>query len=134
MIRSSFQLKDQKVNMYLGYGLAQGKLSELGVDVLNLFGKDSTTIQTVMLDDKTMLKVWYYYVKEELGLGYEEAVELLDETQGGLEPFKKAFWDMVVGFTSPSARHLADQMWTQAKLQLKKNLRDLSSASSEESE
>lgn len=138
MIRNKIKVgspgAEQEIPIFLGWRLAQGKLSELGVNVLNIFTAENNAIQTIMLDDNTMLKVWYFYVNEELGLKYEEALDLLDETPGGLEPFKQAFWELVVGFTNPVARQAAKELWDKAKLQLKKNLKNLSLDSSEESE
>lgn len=134
MIRSEFKLGEHKIPMYMGYRLAQNEMSELGINVLNLFSENSNVIQTIMLDDQTMLKVWFFYVDEHLGVKYDEALQLLDETPGGLEPFKQAFWEMVVGFTGPAVRPLAKQAWDQVRQQLKKNLRTLSSDSLDESE
>ena len=105
--------------MYLGYGLAHGKLFDLGVDVLSIM-KNGEAISTIMLDDSTMLKVWFFYLNE-AGIedDFDHALDVLDESPQGLAPFRKAFWDMVVGFSPTQLQPALRNMWREAEKQLK---------------
>lgn len=124
MITSKFQHGKDTIPMSLGYHLAHTKLLDLGIDVLAIT-RDNLAIQTIMLDDSTMLKVWYFYVKEASDEGviesqtFEEALQILDQAPKGLEPFRKAFWDMVVGFMPTALQPTLREMWKQAEKQLK---------------
>jgi len=104
-----FYLSGQKIPMQLGYRMAMNTLPEMGLDILKLANiqeqEDAQEIYfKLILDDVTLLKVWYYYISEAAKDGiiapttFDEALELLDESEAGLEPFRKAFWDLVVGF------------------------------------
>lgn len=138
MITGKFKYDTKTIQMELGYKIAHTTLMDLGLDVLSVLKENNTVIQTIMLDDSLMLKVWYYYVKEATGDSWEDALDALDKTPDGLETFKKAFWDMVVGFTSPSMQDALKKMWKEVQREIKerveKNLSTLSSASLVEQE
>lgn len=114
--------------MSLGYVLAHGAIFDRGLDVLSIT-KDNSVIQTIMLDDSTMLKVWYYYVEKETGQSFDEALEVLDENPKGLEPFRKAFWEMVVGFMPTALQPTLKGMWREAEKQLKNAQEKMSTTS-----
>ncbi len=139
MINSSFKHGKDTIPMKLGYHLAHTKLFDLGIDVLAIT-KDNLAIQTIMLDDSTMLKVWYYYIQEAASDGviesqtFEEALEILDEAPKGLEPFRKAFWEMVVGFMPTALQPTLKEMWKQAEKQLKSAVEKISTTSTSPSQ
>ena len=119
MVSGSFKHGKDTVPMTLGYVLAHGKLFDLGLDILSMT-KDNSVIQTIMLDDSTMLKVWFYYIQQQdPTASFEEALEILDESPKGLEPFRKAFWELVVGFMPTALQPTLREMWRQAEKQLK---------------
>lgn len=120
--------------MQLGYSLAHGKLFDLGIDVLSIMKEGNTVIPTIMLDDATMLKVWYYYIKESTNQSFEDALEVLDENPKGLEPFRKAFWEMVVGFMPSAVQDALRSTWKQAEKQLKNAIEKTSTSSSSASQ
>jgi len=120
-VKSKFKYGNQEVEMQLGYGLAYGKLFDLGLDILSVM-KNGEVISTIMMDDSTMLKVWFYYLTEAGVIepdNFSEALDVLDEMPQGLAPFKKAFWDMVVGFSPTQAQPALREMWKAAEKQLK---------------
>jgi len=137
-VKSTFRYGTDKVPMELGYAFATGKLEDLGIDVLSILSDGGATMQKILLDDRAMLKVWYHYVKEYNGDDWETAIEVLDNTQGGLEDFRESFYQLVVNFSPPQARKLLAQMWEKVKNDMRdsKRLKSLlsSSSSSEEPE
>lgn len=134
MINSSFKHGNETIPMQLGYSLAHGKLFDLGIDVLSIMKEGNTVIPTIMLDDATMLKVWYYYIKEATNQTFEEALEILDENPKGLESFRKAFWEMVVGFSPIAVQDALRSTWKQAEKQLKNAIEKTSTSSSSASQ
>jgi len=119
MVNGSFKHGKDTVPMSLGYVLAHGKLFDLGLDILSMT-KDNSVIQTIMLDDSVMLKVWFYYIQQQdPDASFEEALEILDESPKGLEPFRKSFWELVVGFMPTALQPTLKEMWRQAEKQLK---------------
>lgn len=124
MVTGSFKHGKHSVPMQLGYVLAHGKLFDLGLDVLSIM-KDQSIVPTIMLDDSLMLKIWWYYISEAMKDGkiddhsFEEALELLDEQPQGLGHFRKAFWELVVGFSSTQLQPILKQMWKETEKQLK---------------
>jgi hypothetical protein len=90
----------------------------------------NTVIPTIMLDDATMLKVWYHYIKDATNQTFEEALEILDENPKGLETFRKAFWEMVVGFSPIAVQDALRSTWKQAEKQLKNAVEKTSTSSS----
>ena len=140
MIKSKFKYGTEYVNMELGWLLVNTKLSDLGLEVLNLLDNNAAGLTQLLYNDVLMLKVFYFYVTEERGESetWEKALETLDKTEGGLEQFKNAFFDMVVGFSPPTVQPALRTV----RKELEKRLKDpkslisntSSSASSEESE
>lgn len=125
MITSEFKYGNQKVPMHLGYVVAHGALADRGLDVLSMVKHADQIVQTIMIDDSTMLKVWFYYLGE-AGIvdpnvpgSFDEALETLDQNPQGLEPFRKAFWEMVVGFSPSKLQQALRAMWKEAENQLK---------------
>lgn len=106
--------------MSLGYVLAHGKLFDLGLDILSIMKDNNTIVPTIMFDDSTMLKIWFFYIKEQDStISWEEALQFLDETPGGLEPFKKAFWDLVVSFFPITLQPTLRKGWKEVEKQIK---------------
>lgn len=134
-----FKHGSDTIPMTLGYVLAHGKLFDLGLDILSIT-KDNSVIQIILLDDATMLKVWYYYIKEagENGLispqTFEEALEILDEEPKGLEPFRNAFWELVVGFMPTTLQPTLRELWKQSLKQLKSVPEKMSTSSTSPSQ
>ena len=118
MITGKFAHGTHSVPMTLGYVLAHGAIFDRGLDILSIT-KDNSVIQIIMLDDSTMLKVWYYYVEQATGQSFDEALEILDENPKGLEPFRKAFWELVVGFMPTALQPTLKGMWREAEKQLR---------------
>ena len=124
MVTGTFKHGKHSVPIQLGYVLAHGKLFDLGLDVLSIM-KDNTIVPTIMLDDSLMLKIWWYYITEAIKDGkiddhtFEEALEILDEQPKGLEHFRKAFWELVVGFSSTQLQPILKQMWKEVEKQTK---------------
>lgn len=132
MQTATFKYGNKNLKMELGYLLATTTLSDLGVDILSVM-KDPVVTQTIMLDDSIMLKVWYYYVKEETGDDWKDALNILDQTVGGLKQFKDAFWDMVVGFSPPAIQEPMRENWKRIQKELKKSVDQNSNSSSSNS-
>jgi hypothetical protein len=119
MVTGSFKHGKDTIPMSLGYVLAHSKLFDLGLDILSMT-KDNSVIQTIMLDDSVMLKVWFYYIQQhDPDASFEDALEVLDESPKGLEPFRKAFWELVVGFMPTALQPTLRELWKQAEKQLK---------------
>jgi len=122
----------------MGYRLANTTMEDLGVDVLGAMDGTSTTVQTIMLNDKVMLRVCYYYVNEDSAIDWLDFLDELDVTVGGLQQFKDGFWDMVLGFLPPQATPALKAMRRHVEKQLKdpdiKTLSDSSLESSVDSE
>jgi hypothetical protein len=119
MVTGNFKHGKHTIPMTLGYVLAHGKLFDLGLDILSMT-KDNSVIQTIMLDDSVMLKVWFYYIQQhDETATFDEALEILDESPKGLEPFRKAFWELVVGFMPTALQPTLRELWRQAEKQLK---------------
>ena len=120
MVTGKFKYGHEQVPMELGWRLAHDKLFDLGLDILTITKDPARVIQTILLDDSTMLKVWFYYVSEAgIETDFMEALDVLDREPEGLEPFKKAFWDLVVGFTNPSLRDILNQGMKEIKKELR---------------
>lgn len=134
MIKSKFNLGSQPINLELGWLLVSEELPNYGLDILTLFQENNKVLQTILLDDATMLKIAYFYADRETGIEWVEFLKELDSMDNGLEKFKEAFWNLVVGFSSPSVRGGLQKMWVEAKKQMKKNFDSLSSPSSQEQE
>lgn len=128
MVTGKFDHGTTKIPMTLGYVLAHGAIFDRGLDILSIT-KDNSVIQTIMLDDSTMLKVWYYYVEQATQQTFEEALEVLDENPKGLEPFRKAFWELVVGFMPISLQPTLRGMWREAEKQLRNAVEKVSTIS-----
>lgn len=136
--KGKFQYGTRSIPMEMGFVLANGKMEDLGLDVLSVLSDGGVTLQKILLDDKTMLKVWYYYVHEETRDDWETALAILDETPNGLEDFRDAFYKLVVNFSPLQTRKLLGEMWEQIKKRMKdsRSIKSLLSSSDllEESE
>lgn len=117
--KGTFEYGSEKIPMRLTYSLATGKLEDLGIDVLGVLSDGGRTLQTILLDDKTLIKVWFHFVQEETGDDWETAIEKLDEQEGGLNKFREDFFQLIVNFSAPPVRKVLVQAWEQAKIQLK---------------
>lgn len=147
MITKKFKFGKQEVTMYLGYRFAYNKLSDLGIDVFKVL-EDGTTIANIMVNDALMIKVWFHYLSEALhagelsseyaddfqNLNTDKCLDELDTMPGGLEPFKKAFWDMVVGFSPAQVRPTLQLQWDKVRKQLLDPEKLSTSSTSEPSE
>lgn len=122
MIKSKFKYGTRDVEMFLGFKVAHGKLSDLGLDILQVVVDPERVIPQIMFNDSLMLKVWFFYLVEagvETMDSFESALEILDEDPRGLEPFRKAFWDMVVGFQPTPLHPTLRLMWKEAEKRYK---------------
>lgn len=131
--KGKFKYGNRTVPMSMSFTLADTKMEDLGLNILGVLSDGGQTIQTLLLDDRLLLKVWYYYVKEETADSWEDALAVLDETEGGLEEFREAFFTLIVNFSSPPTRKILREMWDQAKTQMKDSRRIKSMVSSYES-
>lgn len=119
MIRSKFKYGTQEVPMYLGYRLAHTTLSDLGLDVLRVV-VDDNVVASIMFNDELMLKIWFFYLQDAgVEKEFEDALDILDEDPKGLEPFRKAFWDMVVGFQPTSLHPTLRLLWKETEKRVK---------------
>ena len=136
--KGHFFYGERKIPMELGYMLAKGKIQDLGLNLLSVLSDGGETLQRILLDDETMLELWYYYVYEETHDDWDTALGVLDETQNGLEGFKEEFYNLVVNFSPSPARKALREMWVQVKdtLHNSRKVKSLlsSSASPEDSE
>lgn len=125
MITGKFRHGKDDIPLFLGYVLAHGKIADLGLDVLDMMSSTNDVIPKIMLDDGVMLKVWYFYIQDAADAGvieeqsFDEALAILDESSKGLEPFRKAFWELVVGFTPTGLQSHLRSMWKKAEKELK---------------
>ena len=117
--KGKFKYGNESVQMELTWSFATGKLEDLGIDVLSILSDGGATMNRILLDDRTMLKVWYHYVNEYTNDDWDKAIETLDETQGGLEQFRDEFLSMVVNFSPAPARKLLSQMIQKVKEDMK---------------
>lgn len=130
---ASFKHNGQTVQLNYTYFEAMNTFPGLGLDILGVV-TDATPILQIMADDKTMIKVWYHFVKD-LEPDFDEALKELKPAE--MQQFKEAFWESVVNFSGPPMRETLNQMWDQVKKELKqpkKLLKNLSSDSPEEQE
>lgn len=129
--RGKFKYGSTTIPMELTWSFATGKLEDLGIDVLSILSDGGVTMQKILLDDRTMLKVWYHYVKEHTQDEWETAIETLDQTDGGLEKFRDEFLTMVVNFSPLQARKMLSQMLEKVKHDMKdsRKLKSLLSSS-----
>lgn len=127
---AEYLYRGQKVPLKITYGLACGRLDELGLDILSLFEDDNQVIPTIMLNDKVMLRVRFYFLQE---AGVEDDWEnsISDMTPQEMQNFKEAFWDEVVNFSPPPAREALRQFWVETKKRLKSQKALSSSMSSD---
>ena len=117
-VKGSFKYGDQSIKMEMGYGLATGKMEDLGIDILGIISDGGVTIKTILLDDRTLLKIWYHYVNEQTDDSFDKAIEILDETEGGLENFRDEFYKLVINFSPPQAREYLRETWKQIKKEM----------------
>ena len=130
---SSFKHNGQTIQLNYTYFEAMNTFPELGLDILGIV-TDTTPILQILADDKTMIKVWYHFVKD-VEPDFDDALKALKPAE--MQQFKEAFWESVVNFSSPPMRETLHQMWEQVKKELKrpkKLLKNLSSDSQEEQE
>ena len=134
---ASFKHNGQTVQLNYTYFEAMNTFPGLGLDILGVI-TDTTPILQIMADDKTMIKVWWYFIKEFESLAeedFDDALKALKPEE--MQAFKEAFWESVVNFSSLPMRETLRQMWEQVKKQLKqpKNLlKNISQDSPEEQE
>lgn len=135
--KGTFKYGDRKLPMELGYVLATGKMEDLGFDALSVIS-DGSQLENLLLNDRLLLKIWYYYVQEQTGDTFEQAIQVLDVTPGGLHDFREAFLELVASFSNPQVRKLIRMGWEEAKRQMndqqKLKSRFLSSSSQDEQE
>lgn len=117
--KGKFKYGDIQIPMELGWVLAHGKLQELGINVLGILSDGGKTIQTILLDDQIMIQVWYYYVHQHTNDSWEDALEVLDEGEGGLHEFRENFYKLVVSFSPSLSRDLLTEMWDKIKRDMK---------------
>lgn len=115
-VKSNFQYGDMKVNMELGYRIAE-KLEDLGLDVLSIIAEPSI-MYTILVDDRMLLKIWYYYVKEATADSWDVAIDNLDATEGGLNNFREKFVNLVINFSAPSSQPMLKEQWKLMKEEL----------------
>ena len=130
---ASFKHNGQTVQLNYTYFEAMNTFPGLGLDILGVI-TDTTPILQIMADDKTMIKVWYHFVKD-VEPDFDDALKALKPEE--MQAFKEAFWESVVNFSSLPMRETLRQMWEQVKKQLKqpKNLlKNISQDSPEEQE
>jgi len=120
MIKKTFKYGNETIPMFLGYRLAMTKMEDLGIDVLSALDGQSTCVQTIMLNDKVMLKVAYYYVNEYRQTDFDEFLDTIDETKDFMTNFRNTFWDMVLGFMPRQAEPALKKM----KMFIEKQLRE----------
>lgn len=125
----TFRYRETEVPVEITWKDALGKLDDLGVDVLSILDENNTVIQTIMLNNKVMVKVWYYYVHLETADDFETALEYL--TSEDLERFKDKFWEAVVLFSPPLVRGQLQEIWREAKKQLRSQGRKSMNTSSD---
>lgn len=130
---AKYSYNSQPVNLTFGYLEAYRELPKYGLDLLSIFDAENTVIQKIMLDDRVMLDVRFYFLKREgLAADFEESLE--DFTSVQMQQFREAFWEEVVNFSAPPARKALREMWTEAKRQLNSVDRISTSSSSNSSE
>lgn len=117
--RSKFKYGSRTIPMTMTYSLALNKMSDLGIEVLGVLSDNGRTLEIILLNEKLLLQIWYYYVHEETGDSWEDALAILDETEGGLQQFREDFFALIVNFSSPPSRKYLIETWEQAKRQLK---------------
>ena len=111
-----FKHNDQTIRLNYTYFEAMNTFPDLGLDILGIV-TDATPIIQIMADDKTMIKIWYHFVKD-MEPDFEEALRSLKPAE--MQQFKEAFWESVVNFSSPPTHKTLRQMWDQVKEELKR--------------
>jgi hypothetical protein len=92
-----------------------------GINLLKIFVSNdeaSQVMQNLVLDDEATIKLAWYYVEPTASFQFDEFIEHL--TPKTLDQFREAFWDAVVGFSSPLKQNLLRDLWGQMKRDLKK--------------
>jgi hypothetical protein len=121
MIKKKFKYGNEEIPMFMGYRLAMNKMEDLGLDILSALDGQSTCVQTIMLNDKVMLKVAYYYVNEHRQTDFDEFLDTIDETKDFMHNFRNTFWELVLGFMPRQAEHALKKM----KAFIEKQLREV---------
>lgn len=132
-VKGKFAYGNSSVPMEIGWVFACGKLEDLGYDILSILSDGGATMQKILLDDRSLLKIWYHFVHEHTNDDWDTAIETLDQTNNGLENFREEFYKLVVSFSPPQAREILGEMWKKAKRDMKDSRRLKSMLSSSDS-
>lgn len=133
MIKKKFKYGDDEIPMFMGYRLAMNKMEDLGLDILSALDGQSTCVQTIMLNDKVMLKVAYFYVNEFRETDFNDFLDTIDETKDFMHNFRNTFWELVLGFMPRSAEPALRKMRAFIEKQLREVDVKISSDSSADS-
>lgn len=119
MAEFSFKFRERTIPIKLTYKEAYTDLPRLGLPILDMFEEGSTVVQDIMLNDKTMLKVWHFFINREVGGAgeLEEILEYLEPEQ--MQKFKEVFWDATVNFMPSQVRDTLKEAWKQVQKMLK---------------
>lgn len=100
---SKFKFKGSiEIPLKITYKNAMYDFKELGLNILNIFGENSSAVQTIMTDDEVMVKIWYFYIKKHHAGELESALEHLSPEE--MNVFRELFWNEVINFMPPLTR------------------------------
>lgn len=111
---SSIKFKGAEIPIKITYKSAWYDLPELGIDILNIF-EDDKTVSNILINDRVMVNVLFYYVKGHCST-IESALEEL--TPEIMNEFREVFWNEVVNFTNPQMRPSLQEYMSMIKKEL----------------
>jgi hypothetical protein len=81
------------------------------------------TLGTILTDELSMLRLWYYYVKDHYTESFEDLIEDLEPSD--FKSFKETLWNAIVNFTDPQLRPALIKGREEVERQLAKTLKNL---------
>ncbi len=132
---SKIRFKESDIPIKISYKQAMYDFKDMGLNLLAIFGEESSAVQTIMLDDEIMVQVWFSYVKKHHAGTLESALEEL--TPELMNDFREKFWNEVINFMPPLTRPSLNLFMEKMKEEMtspEKRLEQAFSASSEEQE
>lgn len=93
--------------------------------------KSQDTVNTIMLNDNTIIKLMWHYLKPHVEFEFVDFLKKLPNED--FHAFRNTFWETVLDFSGPLKVNLLKQIWTEQKKELQElTLEKLDSRSSQE--
>jgi hypothetical protein len=124
-MQHSFTFKGSKIPLEVNFGKAFKVFPEYGLHILGLLVDENITktLSTILTDDLSMLKLWFYYVKDHHTESFENLIDDLEAPD--FKSFKDTLWTAIVNFTDPQLRPALIKGREEVERQLAKTLKNL---------